>query len=119
MIDAGGSVEETGRQWQSARRYRAPSAKQRPRPPARRHLPQKALQPPPPGGRPQRILLTTLLTLGSVGLLGYTQWWIPREEAQQTAQLQYEHCLGEVKAYKGKHSYKARLAQCNKFLNPG
>lgn len=65
------------------------------------------------------ILLATLLTLGSVGVLGYTQWWIPREQAQQAAQMQYEHCLGEVKAYKGKHSYKARLAQCNKFLNAG
>jgi hypothetical protein len=49
--------------------------------------------------------------------VGYTQWWLPREQAQQVAQLQHEHCLVEVKAYLGKHSYKARLAQCNAFVN--
>lgn len=70
-------------------------------------------------GKAPAVLLATLLTLGSVGVLGYTQWWIPREEAQQIAKVQYEHCLGEVKAYKGKHSYQARLAQCTKFLNAG
>ena len=62
------------------------------------------------------LWVATLLTLGLVGVLGYTQWWIPREQAQQRAQVEHEHCLQEVKVYLGKRSYKARLDQCNKFL---
>ena len=63
------------------------------------------------------VWVSTLLTLGLVGALGYTQWWIPREEAQQMAQVKHQHCLEEVKVYVGKRSYAGRLAQCNKFLN--
>ena len=71
----------------------------------------------PSGRKSVALLMATLLTLGSVGMLGYTQWWVPREQAAQTAQVQYEQCLTEVTVYKGKHSYKDRLAQCTKFLN--
>ena len=69
------------------------------------------------GGRHAALVVAMLLTLGLVGVLGYTQWWVPREQAQQVARLNYDHCLVEVKAYRGKHSYKARLAQCNAFLS--
>jgi hypothetical protein len=69
------------------------------------------------GGKGAAFLLATLLTLGSVGVLGYTQWWVPREQAQEVAKVKYEHCLVEVKVYRGKHSYANRLAQCTKFLN--
>lgn len=69
------------------------------------------------GRKTAALLLTTLLTLGAAGALGYTQWWVPREEAQQAAKVKYAHCLEEVKVYRGKHSYKGRLAQCNKFLS--
>jgi predicted negative regulator of RcsB-dependent stress response len=68
------------------------------------------------GSKTTAFLLATLLTLASVGLLGYTQWWVPREEAQQVAKVNYQRCLEEVKVYKGKKSYKGRLAQCSKFL---
>lgn len=68
------------------------------------------------GSKTTAFLLATLLTLGSVGLLGYTQWWVPREEARQVAKVKYERCLEEVKVYKGKKSYKGRLAQCSTFL---
>lgn len=68
------------------------------------------------GSKTTAFLLATLLTLGSVGILGYTQWWVPRVEAQQVAKVKYQHCLEEVKVYKGKKSYKGRLAQCSKFL---
>ncbi len=63
------------------------------------------------------LLVATLFTLGSVGALGYTQWWAPREQAQQTAQVNYYHCLDEVKVYRGSHSYTGRLAQCTEFLS--
>ena len=69
------------------------------------------------GRRQRRSGSRRCSSLGLVGALGYTQWWIPREQAQQTAQVKYEHCLTEVSVYRGKHSYKARLAQCTKFLN--
>ena len=68
------------------------------------------------GGKSTALLLAMLLTLGSVGILGYTQWWVPREQAQQVAKVNYEHCLVDVKVYRGKHSYQDRLAQCTKFL---
>ncbi|HET7822689.1 MAG TPA: hypothetical protein VFL10_14295 [Ornithinibacter sp.] len=67
------------------------------------------------GKKAAAVLMAMLLTLGVAGALGYTQWWIPRQEAQQTAQLKYEQCLREVKAYRHKHSYKARLAQCERI----
>ena len=69
------------------------------------------------GSKGAAFLVAMLLTMGAGGVLGYTQWWVPREQAQQTAQVKYEHCLTEVQVYRGKHSYKARLAQCTKFLN--
>jgi hypothetical protein len=69
------------------------------------------------GKKTTAFLVATLLTLGSVGVLGYTQWWIPREEAQQIAKVKYAQCLEEVKVYKGKKSYKGRLAQCSKFVS--
>ena len=69
------------------------------------------------GSKGAAFLLAMLLTVCAAGVLGYTQWWVPREQAQQTAQVKYEHCLTEVSVYRGKHSYKARLAQCTKFLN--
>jgi hypothetical protein len=68
------------------------------------------------GSKGAAFLVAMLLTVGAAGLLGYTQWWVPREQAQQTAQVKYEHCLTEVQVYRGKHSYKARLAQCSRFL---
>lgn len=71
---------------------------------------------PPSGRKTAALLVATVFTLGSVGALGYTQWWVPREEAQQRAQVTYEHCLDEVKVYLGKHSYAGRLAQCTQFL---
>ena len=58
-----------------------------------------------------------LLVLVAAGALGYTQWWIPLEKAQQRAQVTYEHCVEEVQVYLGKHSYAGRLAQCTQFLN--
>lgn len=73
--------------------------------------------PPSSGKKTTAFLVATLLTLGSVGVLGYTQWWIPREEAQQIAKVKYAQCLEDVKVYKGKKSYKGRLAQCSKFLS--
>jgi len=62
------------------------------------------------------FLVATLLVLGSFALVGYTQWWVPREQAQQRAQVEYGHCLQDVKVYKGKKSYKSRLAQCDRFV---
>jgi uncharacterized protein HemX len=70
----------------------------------------------PSGGGTAALVVAVLLALGLAGAVGYTQWWVPREQARQVAQLQHEHCLVEVKAYLGKHSYKARLAQCNAFV---
>ena len=70
----------------------------------------------PSGAGTAALLVAVLLALGLAVAVGYTQWWVPREQAQQVAQLQHEHCLVEVKAYLGKHSYKARLAQCNAFV---
>jgi hypothetical protein len=69
------------------------------------------------GKKTTAFLVATLLTLGSVGVLGYTQWWLPREEAEQLAKVNYARCLEEVKVYKGKKSYQGRLAQCYKFLS--
>ena len=69
----------------------------------------------PSGKKTTALLVATLLTLGAAGALGYTQWWIPRVQAEQTAQLKYEQCLQEVKVYRHKHSYKGRLAQCTKI----
>ena len=71
----------------------------------------------PSGRKTAALFVATLFILGSVGALGYTQWWIPREKTQQMAQVTYEHCLEEVKVYLGKHSYTGRLAQCTQFLN--
>ena len=69
-------------------------------------------------GRKAAIWVATLLTLALVAGLGYTQWWVPRQEAQRVAhKVQYEHCLDDVKVYLGKHSYKSRLAQCKNFLS--
>jgi predicted negative regulator of RcsB-dependent stress response len=72
---------------------------------------------PPAGKRTTALLLATLLMLGVAGVLGYTQWWVPREQAQQVAQVKYERCKEEVKAYLGKDSYADRLSQCTKFLS--
>ena len=69
------------------------------------------------GRKTAAFWVATVLTLGLVGALGYTQWWIPREQAQQVAKVKHQHCLQEVKVYLGKRSYASRLAQCNKFLN--
>src|SRR5207342_3449424 len=111
-IDAGGSVEETGQQWQSARRVPlhqrgsvrlaidAASASEGDA--ASSSSMRKAAA----------LWVATLLTLGLVGVLGYTQWWIPREQAQQRAQVEHEHCLQEMKVYSGKRNDKARLDQC-------
>ena len=70
----------------------------------------------PSGAGTAALVVAVLLALGLVGAVGYTQWWVPREQAQQVARL-HDHCLVEVKAYLGKHSYKARLAQCNAFVS--
>ncbi len=69
------------------------------------------------GRRQRRSGSRRCSSLGLVGALGYTQWWIPREEARQMAQVKHQHCLEEVKVYLGKRGYAGRLAQCNKFLN--
>ena len=53
-----------------------------------------------------------VLTLGSVGGLGYTQWWVPQQEAQEVARVAYDRCVDEVKAYEGTASYTDRLNQC-------
>lgn len=58
------------------------------------------------------ILVATVLTLGSVGGLGYTQWWVPQQEAQEVARVAYDRCVDEVKAYEGTASYTDRLSQC-------
>src|SRR5690349_4360573 len=63
------------------------------------------------------IFVVTLLVLGSAAFMGYTQWWVPREQAQQRAQVEHQHCLQDVKVYKHKKSYKSRLAQCDRFVN--
>jgi hypothetical protein len=68
------------------------------------------------GRRTLALWMVTLLTLGSVVVLGHTQWWVPREQARQKAQVTYEHCLDEVQVYAGKHSYHDRLAQCGNLL---
>ena len=70
----------------------------------------------PSGKKTAALFMATLVLLGSVGALGYTQWWIPREEAKR-AQVTYEHCLDEVEVYVGTHSYASRLAQCTQFLD--
>jgi ferric-dicitrate binding protein FerR (iron transport regulator) len=72
----------------------------------------------PSGRKTAPLLLATLLTLGVAAPLVYTQWWVPREQAQQQiAQLKHELCLEEVKVYLGKPSHAGRLAQCTELLN--
>ena len=71
---------------------------------------------PPSESKTTAFLLAMLLVLVAAGALGYTQWWIPREEAKR-AQVTYEHCVEEVQVYLGKHSYAGRLTQCTQFLN--
>ncbi len=66
----------------------------------------------PSGAKKVAILVATVLTLGSVGGLGYTQWWAPKQEAQEVARVAYDRCLDEVKAYEGTASYDDRLTQC-------
>ena len=61
------------------------------------------------------FLLATVLLLGAVAAWGYTQWWVPRQEAQQAAQVKYELCLDEVKAYVGQPSHADRVAQCEQL----
>lgn len=70
----------------------------------------------PSAGKTAALWVATLVMLGLLGALGYTKWWVPREQAQQIAQVKYEHCLEEVKVYVGKKSYPGRLAQCSSFL---
>ena len=72
---------------------------------------------PPSESKTTTFLMATLIVLVAAGALGYTQWWIPLEKAQQRAQVTYEHCVEEVQVYLGKHSYAGRLAQCTQFLN--
>jgi hypothetical protein len=69
-----------------------------------------------PGTKAVGVFVAMMLVLGSFALIGYTQWWVPREQAQQRAQVEYGHCLQDVKVYKGKKSYKSRLAQCDRFV---
>ena len=72
----------------------------------------------PSGRKIAPLLFATLLTLGVAAPVVYTQWWVPREQAQQQiAQLKHELCLEEVKVYLGKPSHAGRLAQCTELLN--
>jgi hypothetical protein len=64
------------------------------------------------GARKVAVLVATVLTLGSVGGVGYTQWWVPKQEAQEVARVAYDRCVDEVKAYEGTASYTDRLNQC-------
>lgn len=64
------------------------------------------------GKKGAALLVATVLTLGATGALGYTQWWAPRQEAQQVAQAKYQTCLDEVKVYEGTDSYQSRVDQC-------
>ncbi len=58
------------------------------------------------------IVVATVLTLGSAGAWGYTQWWVPGQQAQQVAQEKLDRCLDEVQAYMGTDGYAARVSQC-------
>jgi predicted negative regulator of RcsB-dependent stress response len=79
--------------------------------------PESAAEAPPRSARRSAALvLATMLLLGCSVVLGYTQWWVPREQARQVAQVKYDRCLEDVKVYRGKASYPDRLAQCQKFL---
>ena len=64
------------------------------------------------GKKGAALVLATVLTLGAAGAWGYTQWWTPRQEAQQAAQAKYQTCLDEVKVYEGTASYQSRVDQC-------
>ena len=64
------------------------------------------------GRRRLALLVATVLTLGSVGGWGYTQWWVPQQQAEQAAQVKYDRCLDEVKVYEGTASYPGRVSQC-------
>ena len=64
------------------------------------------------GRKGAALLVATVLTLGSVGAWGYTQWWAPQQEAQQAAEAKYQTCLDEVKVYLGTDSYQSRADQC-------
>ncbi len=61
------------------------------------------------------FLLAAVLILGAVAAWGYTQWWVPRQEAQQAAQVKYQLCLDEVTAYVGQPSYAGRVSQCEQL----
>lgn len=65
--------------------------------------------------RTAALWAATLLALALVAAWGYAAWWVPLQHAQ-TAQASYQHCLDEVAAYQGKHTYANRLAQCSRFL---
>lgn len=66
----------------------------------------------PSGRKGAALLVATVLTLGSAGAWGYLQWWEPRQQTQQVAQVKYDRCLEEVKAYVGTASYPDRVSQC-------
>jgi len=61
------------------------------------------------------LWVATVLALALVAAWGYLAWWVPLQHAE-TAQASYQHCLDEVAAYQGKHTYADRLAQCSRFL---
>ena len=64
------------------------------------------------GRRGAALVVATVLTLGAAGAWGYTQWWAPRQEAQQAAEAKYQTCLDEVQVYAGTDSYQTRVDQC-------
>jgi len=105
MIDAGGSVEET-RSAMTITEAAFRAVSEAAAPPGDAEATSS-------GSKAVALVVAILLALGAAAALGYTQWWVPREQAQQTAQLKYEQCLQEVKAYKGKRGYQARVTQCN------
>jgi hypothetical protein len=85
-------------------------------PPARDDASASAADKTSSGNKSLAFLVAMLLVLGSAAALGYTQWWVPREQALERAQVEHANCLQDVKVYKGKKSYKSRLAQCDKFI---
>lgn len=58
------------------------------------------------------VFLVTLLVIGAAGVWGYSQWWAPMQQADRAAQVKYDQCLAEVKAYEGTPSYQGRVDQC-------
>lgn len=58
------------------------------------------------------VALVTVLTLAAGAVFVYSQWWAPRQAAEQAAKAKYSACLDEVKAYEGTDSYAARAGQC-------